>query len=142
MSNFFATPWTVAHQAPLSMGFPSKNTGVGCHFLLQGIVPAHGSNSHLLLWQADSLPLSHQGNPVAFLFYHYMILDIVRYHQCIMFQFHEKFGTKNNLLNLRPNMGLPGGAVVRNSSSNAGGAGSIPGWGVKMEHASWPKNKA
>ena len=23
-------PWTVAHQAPLSMGFPSKNTGVGC----------------------------------------------------------------------------------------------------------------
>ena len=27
---------TVAHQAPLSIGFPSKNTGVGCHFLLQG----------------------------------------------------------------------------------------------------------
>ena len=24
-------------QASLSMGFPSKNTGVGCHFLLQGI---------------------------------------------------------------------------------------------------------
>ena len=31
----FATPWTVAHQAPLSMGFPGKNTGGGCHFLLQ-----------------------------------------------------------------------------------------------------------
>ena len=30
----FATPWTVAHQAPLSMDFPGKNTGVGCHFLL------------------------------------------------------------------------------------------------------------
>ena len=29
-------PWTVARQAPLSMGFSSKNTGVGCHFLLQG----------------------------------------------------------------------------------------------------------
>ena len=29
-----ATVWTVAHQAPLSMGFPGKNTGVGCHFLL------------------------------------------------------------------------------------------------------------
>ena len=25
--------------------FPSKNTGVGCHFLLQGIFPTHGSNS-------------------------------------------------------------------------------------------------
>ena len=24
-----ATPWTVAHQAPLSMGFSGKNTGVG-----------------------------------------------------------------------------------------------------------------
>ena len=30
------TPWTVARQAPLSMDFPGKNTGVGCHFLLQG----------------------------------------------------------------------------------------------------------
>ena len=29
-----ATPWTVAYQAPLSMNFPGKNTGVGCHFLL------------------------------------------------------------------------------------------------------------
>ena len=35
----FATPWTVAHQVPLSMEFPGKNTGVGCHFLLQGIFP-------------------------------------------------------------------------------------------------------
>ena len=34
-----ATPWTVAHQAPLSMEFPGKNTGVDCCFLLQGIFP-------------------------------------------------------------------------------------------------------
>ena len=32
-----ATPWTVAYQAPQSMGFSSKSTGVGCHFRLQGI---------------------------------------------------------------------------------------------------------
>ena len=32
----FVTPWTIAHQAPLSMGYHNKNTGVGCHFLLQG----------------------------------------------------------------------------------------------------------
>ena len=32
-------PWTVAHQAPLSMGFSRKNTGVGCYFLLQGNLP-------------------------------------------------------------------------------------------------------
>jgi len=27
----------IAHQAPLSMEFPGKNTGVGWYFLLQGI---------------------------------------------------------------------------------------------------------
>jgi len=39
--------------------FLGKNTGVGCHFLLQGIFPTQGSNPHLpclLHWQADSLP--------------------------------------------------------------------------------------
>ena len=30
-----AIPWTAAHQAPPSLGSPGKNTGVGCHFLLQ-----------------------------------------------------------------------------------------------------------
>ena len=39
--------------------FPGKNTGAGCHFFLQGIFPAQGSNSCLLHCQADSLPLSH-----------------------------------------------------------------------------------
>ena len=35
--------WTVAHQAPLSMDSPGKNTGVGCHALLQGIFLIPGS---------------------------------------------------------------------------------------------------
>ena len=29
------TPWTAAHQAPRPWDSPGKNTGVGCHFLLQ-----------------------------------------------------------------------------------------------------------
>ena len=38
--------------------FPGKNTGVGCHFLLQGIFLTQGLNLHLLcLLQADSLTL-------------------------------------------------------------------------------------
>ena len=49
-------------QPPLSMGFSSKNTGVGCHALLQGILPTQGSNHSALHWQADSSPLSHQGS--------------------------------------------------------------------------------
>ena len=43
--------------------FPGKNTGVACHFLLWGIFPTQEFNTHLLHWQADSLPLSHQGSP-------------------------------------------------------------------------------
>ena len=46
-----------------SWDFPGKSPGVGCHFLLQGIFPTQGSNPGLLHWQADSLPLSHQGSP-------------------------------------------------------------------------------
>ena len=33
------------------------------HFLLQGIFPTQRLQPHLLHWLADSLPLSHQGNP-------------------------------------------------------------------------------
>ena len=47
--------------------FPGKNTGMGCHFLLQGIFRSQGSNSHLLCllhWQADSLPLYCLGSPI------------------------------------------------------------------------------
>ena len=35
------TLWTVAQQAPLSIA--GKNTGVGCHALLQGIFPDPGT---------------------------------------------------------------------------------------------------
>ena len=41
---------------------PGKNTGVGCHVLLQGIFLIQGSNLWFLHWQVGSLPLSHWGN--------------------------------------------------------------------------------
>ena len=43
--------------------FLDKNTGVGCHFLLQQIFPTQGLNPCLLHGQVDSLPLSHQESP-------------------------------------------------------------------------------
>ena len=58
----FATPWTVVHYEPLPWHSPGKNTGVGCHSLLQGIFPTQGLNLCLLCllhWQVDSLPLYH-----------------------------------------------------------------------------------
>ena len=47
---------------PASSVLPGENTGVGCHFLLQGIFSIQGSNLHFLHWQADSLPLSPIGS--------------------------------------------------------------------------------
>ena len=39
--------WTVAYQALPPWDFPGKSTGVGCHFLLQGIFPTQGLNPGL-----------------------------------------------------------------------------------------------
>ena len=54
-------------------GSPGKNTRVGCHALLQEIVPTQGSNSGLLHCRWIPYLLSHQGSPwilewVAYLF--------------------------------------------------------------------------
>ena len=46
--------------------FPGKNTGLGYHFLLQGICLTQRLNPcllHLLHWQVDTLPLSHLRSP-------------------------------------------------------------------------------
>ena len=57
-----ATLWTVARQAPLSMGI-LQPTGVGCHFLLQGIFPTQGLNLCLPNCRQILYHLSHQGSP-------------------------------------------------------------------------------
>ena len=63
MSASFATLWTVACQAVLCpWDFPGKTTGMGCPFRLHGIFLAQGWHLWLLHWQAESLPLSHQGS--------------------------------------------------------------------------------
>ena len=56
------SPWTVARQAPLSIGFSRQEYWNGCHFLLQGLFPTQGLLNpdllHLLQWQADSVLLT------------------------------------------------------------------------------------
>ena len=49
----FATPWTAVHQAPLSMDFPGKTAGVGCHCLLQEVFIVC-----LNIWCASKLEIS------------------------------------------------------------------------------------
>ena len=63
----FATPWTVARQAPLSMGFSRQERWSGLPFPPPGDLPDPGIESVTCLspaLQEDSLLLSHQGSPI------------------------------------------------------------------------------
>ena len=53
----------IALQAPVSIGFLGKNTGVDCHFLLQGIFPTQDLNPALPHCRQKLYRLSPQGSP-------------------------------------------------------------------------------
>ena len=62
----FATPWTVAHQAPLSMGFSRQEYWSGLPFPPPGDFPDTGIEPTSLTSPAlavGSLPLHHLGSP-------------------------------------------------------------------------------
>ena len=99
---------------------PGKNTGVGCHALLQGLFPTQGSNPGLLHCRWILYQLSHKGSP----------------------QLGEEHGNKEGPLHgpewvavilflgaaVNPE-GFPGGSNSKESACNAGHLGLIPGWG-------------
>ena len=60
----FVALWTIKYPTRVLYPwvFPGQNTGLSCHFLLQGIYLAQGSNLHLLHWQMNSLLLNYQGS--------------------------------------------------------------------------------
>ena len=75
----FVAPWTIQPTRLLCpLDFPSKNTGVGCHCLFQGIFPTQGSDLFLEspALQLDSLPLVPPGKPKYSI---NMWLNIVKY---------------------------------------------------------------
>ena len=103
MSNSFATPWIVARQSPLSMGFPRQKHWSGLPFPSPRDLLDPGTELTSPALQADSLPLSH-----------------LKIKYMSMFQF-KRF-----------KHGFLGGTVVKNPSANVGDtgdAGSIPGSG-------------
>ena len=59
--------------------FPRKNTGVGCHFLLQGIFLTQGSNPGLLHCRQMLYRLCYQESPILILTTTKMILKSVTY---------------------------------------------------------------
>ena len=64
VSDFFLTPMNYSPSGSSAHGdSPGKNTGVGCHALLQGIFPTQGSNPGLPHCRQILSSLSHQGSP-------------------------------------------------------------------------------
>ena len=57
---FFATPWNVAYEAPLSMGFSMQESWSGLPFPSPGIFPTQGWNPGLLHCRQTLYRLSHQ----------------------------------------------------------------------------------
>ena len=86
--------------------FPGRNTGVGCHFLLQGIFQSQGWNLSFLHWQVGSLPRTTKAYSNLLKLYsvkmHIYFLSILTLHH------------------------FPCGTVVKNLPANARNAGSIP----------------
>ena len=62
----FETPWTAAYQSSPSMGFSRKEYWSGVPGPLLGDLPDSGMEPASPALQADSILLSHQGNPVNF----------------------------------------------------------------------------
>ena len=58
----FATLWTVAHQAPPSMGFSRQEYWSGLPFPSPGNLPTSGIELGSPTFQADSLPSEPPGN--------------------------------------------------------------------------------
>ena len=59
MYGSFITPWTVAHQAPLSTGFSKQEHWEGLPFPPLGDLPDPGIEPVISALPVDSLPLSH-----------------------------------------------------------------------------------
>ena len=61
---FFVTPWSIAHQAPLSMGFSREKYWNGLPFPSPGDLPDPGIEPRSPALKADSFPSEPPGNPI------------------------------------------------------------------------------
>ena len=122
--------------------FPGSSTGVGCHFLLQGIFPTQGSNPGLLHYRQTLNRLSHQGSQIR------LQSGTVPF-QMSVFTPQTKLQTLGKYSTLRSTTAeadlkmqwghFPGGPGAKTSPSRTAGASWISGREAKIPHASWPK---
>ena len=76
MSDSFPTPWTVAHQAPLSMGFSKQEYWSGLQFPSPGNLADPGIEPASPIWQADSSPLCHLYAYITFSLSDHLLMEI------------------------------------------------------------------
>ena len=132
----FVTPWTVARQAPLSMGFSRQEhwSGLLCppsgDFPNPGIEPA--SPVVPALWM-DSLPLSHLGKPTLWLNHYSITLDLslnnIKITCSISLSSKKQNQSEIYLRNIGASLAV---WWLRLHTSTAGGTGLIPGLGTKI----------
>ena len=83
MKVFFVTPWTVARQAPLSMGFSRQEYWSGLPFPSPGDLPNPGIEPGSPALQVDSLPSEPPGKPnlkeLMTIFKSLIQIDILKY---------------------------------------------------------------
>ena len=60
----FVTPWTIAHQAPVSMGFSRQEYWSGLPFPSLGYLPDPGIKTGSPTLQADALPSEPPGKSI------------------------------------------------------------------------------
>ena len=70
------TPWNIACQAPLSMGFPRQEYWSGLPFPPPGVLPIIAIEAMSPALQADSLPSEPQGKPPKIAFHCFSFLLI------------------------------------------------------------------
>ena len=109
----FATPWTVAYQAPPSMGFSRQEYWSGLPFPPPGDLPNPGIEPGSPTLQADALPSEPPGK------LHYIVNPMIRSHDVLNSPFlnlHIHFITHIHpvemILELRASSSIPGHYLI------------------------------
>ena len=106
---------------------PGKNTGEGCHFLLQGIFPTQPSNPCLLHWQVDFT--YHWGTRKALdVLINYME-KFIHNEYMLIYKCSGDYTQFKYLTILDVNYSFPGDSDSKESACNTGDPSSIPGSG-------------
>ena len=128
VSSSFVTPWTVAHQAPLSMGLSRQDYWSGLPFPSPGDLPDPGIKPPL---QMDYLLLSHLGSlqgssPLVFVFFFFLY-----HHSCFNCLVRTDLSPLwlATIMEVRPRLGYhriyhPGTRTWLDNNSSSGNIGS------------------